>query len=240
MPSRKQNIAHRINQFLARFGLQLSRYSDLSLHGAFDRLSLRPVPVNTVIDIGASDGRWSERIYRYYPDAFYLLIDANPVYQQALEHFKQHIAKSDYVLAAAGNEEGRTHFYVGDALGGVVYEGGDGFDVPMTSVDVQVEQRALQPPFLVKLDTHGFEVPILEGATKTLEQTNMVILETYNFQITPTSLRFHQMCAHMENLGFRPIDVIEPMHRAHDGAFWQFDLLFIRADRPEFQTNLFV
>lgn len=229
-----------VNRLLKRFDLHISHSSDLSLEAAFERLARRPVEVNTIIDIGASDGRWSARVHRYYPDAFYFLVDANPVYEKPLDAFKRLYRKSDYLLAAAGNAEGSAQLYAADPLGGVVLQGVEGtFEVPMTTVDVQVHTRALKPPFLLKLDTHGFEVPILEGAASTLEETSVVIMETYNFDVAPGSLKFYEMCSHMETLGFRCIDVIEPMHRSRDDAFWQFDLLFIRADRSEFQTLTF-
>jgi FkbM family methyltransferase len=237
----KDAPARFVNRLLNRFGLQISRYSDTSIQAAFERLARRPVPVNTVIDIGASDGRWSEKIFRYYPDAFYLLIDANAVYEPALQQFRHRYPYSDYVLAAAGDAEGFVHFYVSDALGGVaITETVPGtIEVPMTTVDTLVKQKGLQPPFLIKLDTHGFEVPILEGACDTLPQTSMVVMETYNFQFTSTNLRFYEMCTYMETRGFRPVDMIDPLHRPLDDALWQFDLMFIRADRDEFKNGLF-
>jgi len=36
----------------------------------------------------------------------------------------------------------------------------------------------------------------------------------------------------MLKLGFRPLDVFDPLYREVDNAFWQFDLLFVRGDLP--------
>lgn len=229
------------NRLLNRFGLQISRYSNTSLQAAFERLARRPVAVNTVIDVGASDGRWSERILRYYPDAFYMLVDANAVHQPGLERFKKRHPRSDYVIAAAGDKDGVTYFYTSDPLGGVAvsYKVETTVEVPMICLDSLVKTKNLPPPYLIKLDTHGFEVPILEGARETLAQTGIVVMETYNFQISPNSLKFYEMCALMEIYGFRPVDLIDPLHRPLDGAFWQCDLMFTRADNDEFKTNLY-
>lgn len=230
-----------LNRLLNRFGLQISRYSNTSVQAAFERLAQRPVPVRTVIDIGASDGRWSEKIIRYYPDSFYLLVDANAVHQPSLQQFKQRYPRSDYVIAAAGDKDGSTHFYASDPLGGVsaAQAVAGTIEVPMITVDTLVRQNGLQPPFLIKLDTHGFEVPILEGAQETLPQASMIVMETYNFQFMPNIVKFYQMCAYMEERGFRPVDIIDPVHRPLDGALWQCDLMFIRADRDEFKSNLY-
>ena len=109
--------------------------------------------------------------------------------------------------------------------------------LPCITVDDEVAKRNLKGPFLLKLDTHGFEEPIFNGAEETLKNTNLVFVETYNFDIEKTSLRFWEMCQFLSEKGFRPIDLCEPMHRPKDGAFWQIDILFVRKDREEFQSN---
>jgi hypothetical protein len=42
------------------------------------------------------------------------------------------------------------------------------------------------------------------------------------------------MCAYLGGLGFRCIDLVDPMYRPHDDALWQMDLVFLRQTRPEF------
>src|SRR5262249_47882245 len=111
--------------------------------------------------------------------------------------------------------------------------------VPMATLDTLARQRGLSGPFLVKLDTHGFEVPILEGARETLGHTAMLIIEAYNFTLCPGCLRFHELCAFLEARGFRCADLLEPMHRPGDGAFWQIDLLFLPAAHPVFASNAY-
>ena len=89
----------------------------------------------------------------------------------------------------------------------------------------------------MKLDTHGFEVPILNGARQVLAGANLVVIETYNFRLETDSLKFWEMCRFMDELGFGVIDISEPLWRPKDDAFWQIDLLFIPKTRPEFSYN---
>jgi len=110
----------------------------------------------------------------------------------------------------------------------------------MVTVDEEVARLKLPPPYLLKLDTHGFELPILEGAMNTLASASLVVIETYNFRLTDSSLKFHEMCTFMENKGFSCIDLVEPMHRPGDQAFWQVDLLFVPSDNAVFSSNSYV
>jgi hypothetical protein len=64
----------------------------------------------------------------------------------------------------------------------------------------------------VTLDTHGSERDIINGAHETLRDTALFVNEFYNFQ--SEERRWPQMVALVESLGFRCVDVIEPIWRA--------------------------
>ncbi|MEM1288292.1 MAG: FkbM family methyltransferase [Pseudomonadota bacterium] len=207
------------------------------------RLKKRGVPIETVIDVGASDGRWSRSLSATFPQATYFLVEAQECHLPGLHAFKADFPHSDFVLAAAGDQEGEIFFDASDPFGGVASHEQMGGDerkvvrVPVTTIDHEVKARSLAGPFLIKLDTHGFEVPILSGASETLAQASAVIIEVYNFDITEGVLRFPDMISLMERNGFRVADMFDPVYRPHDGMLWQMDLLFLRADRPEFGNN---
>lgn len=105
--------------------------------------------------------------------------------------------------------------------------GGAGYrPVPLTTIDHEIRTRDLPGPYLLKLDTHGFELPILAGSPETLRQASLVVVEVYNFQLNEECRRFAEFCLHMETLGFGCSDLADPMSRNYDGRLWQMDLLF--------------
>ena len=203
----------------------------------------RGLEVGTIIDVGASDGRWSLVARKYFPQAFCLLIEAQNGHKYALEKAKFRFSRLDYVIAAAGNQQGTVFFDAEDlfrGLASVTPVGNHCVTVPMVTVDEEVSRRNLPPPYLLKLDTHGFELPILEGAKNTLASATLVVIETYNFRLTSDSLKFYEMCAFMESKGFSCVDIIQPMHRPGDHAFWQMDLVFIPSDNAVFSSNSYL
>jgi hypothetical protein len=80
-------------------------------------------------------------------------------------------------------------------------------------------------------------VPVLTGATQILAQTGLLIIEAYNFTLSPDCLRFHELCAWLEPRGFRCCDLADPMRRPGDGVLWQMDLAFAPASNPIFASN---
>jgi FkbM family methyltransferase len=216
--------------------------SGRSLHSTLRRLApLRDV--RTVVDVGASDGRWSAVALRAFPRARYLLIEAQSAPHEAgLRRLKARHPGLDYVIAAAGPRSGTIHFDASDAFGGMASDRpfpANDIAVPMTTLDAEAARRGLKGPFLVKLDTHGYEVPILEGAEATLHDTAILVVEAYAFRLSAACLRFHELCAWLEQRGLRCIDLCDVLHRPHDGALWQMDLVFVSGSSPEFRVSTY-
>jgi FkbM family methyltransferase len=196
--------------------------------------------IQTVIDVGASTGSWSKMAQEFMSDAFYLLIEANNLHERKLFEFKKQNPKVEYLLAAAGDYVGEIYFDANDPFGGVALHEANipsAITVPVTTIDTLVKERDLKPPFLIKLDTHGFELSILNGAEEALKDSRLVVIEAYNFKLTQDTLRFWELCCFMKEKGFQPIDLCDPMHRLKDQSFWQMDIFFIPDSSQEFTSN---
>jgi len=213
--------------------------SGRSMDGALRRLA--GAGIRTVVDVGASNGRWSLAARRHFPGASFLLVEAQAeAHGAALERLRRRWPEVDLVLAAAGDRVGAVTFDARDPLGGVAgaAPGDPGSrTVPMTTLDAELDRRSLAGPYLLKLDTHGFEIPILEGARRTLPQARALVIEAYNFRVSGTALRFHELSAWLEQRGFRCADLVDVLHRPRDGALWQMDLVFVPVGAPEFGSE---
>jgi len=206
---------------------------------AMRRMSGHGFPISVVVDIGASDGRWSRAAMGHFPGARVLAIEPLDERRAALEALKAGHPQFDFVIAAAGSgRTGKVSLAVaGDLDGSTVGGEGPGRDVPAVTLDALIAERGLEGPFLLKFDTHGFESEILEGATGTLKQTSVIIMEVYNFAVSPHAARFPQMCASLEARGFRCYDMADPLLRLRDGCLWQMDFYFCRGDASVFHHN---
>ncbi len=232
-----------VKAFLKKFNLYYKPQiveMPFTMDGALGRCISRGIKINTVIDVGASNGCWSERCLKQLPNANYLLIEAQEPHKKDLEEFTSKHKSAQFVIAAAGNRQGKIYFDNGGLFAGLASEEpleSNCIEVPVTTIDFEVKTRKLSAPYCIKLDTHGFEVPILEGAMETLKQTNLVIIETYNYQLTKDSLKYYQMNEYMESIGFSSIEIADLMLRKKDNSFWQMDTFYIPSNRNEFDYN---
>ena len=225
---------------LASFcGIARDHHSQMA---ALRRSLYRDGSPGSIIDIGASNGCWSKMAHKVFPKAHLLLIEAQEEHRSSLEHFVSKTPNSKYLISAAGNIAGNAYFDAQCLYGGLASHepvGPKSRVVPMVTIDDAVNRFKLSSPYILKLDTHGFEVPILDGAADTLSTASLVIIEVYNFRLTNSSLKFYEMCAFMESKGFFCIDLAEPMHRPGDKALWQMDLFFVPSTNGAFAYNCY-
>jgi FkbM family methyltransferase len=207
---------------------------------ALERTVKRGMRLGTIVDVGASNGSWSEVCMRHFPDANYLLLEAQSCHARALEDFCRRHPNAQSILAAAGNEDGSCFFDDSDPFGGLasnVSTVGCNTALPMVRLDSAIERSGLPGPYLLKLDTHGFELQIIQGAEQMLRNTELAVIEAYIFRLNDKALLSHELCVEMDRRGFQLIDFSEPMWREKDMALWQWDLFFVRKDNPVFASN---
>ena len=231
-----------INLLLKPLGAKLisSSADEFDMFSGIKRIINHGIKIKTVIDIGGSNGSWSCNAFKVFPNSSFVAIEPLKEREEALQNLKQRNPNFDYELCVAGeNDGGETTLNIADDLDGSTVNGlgGKPRQVPVKTIDTIVSERSLSGPFLLKFDTHGYEVSIIKGATETLKKTSVIVMEVYNFQITDNSLRFHQMCAYMEKLGFRCYDIAGLMLREQDKSLWQMDLFFCRNDSKIFNHS---
>jgi FkbM family methyltransferase len=218
------------------------QFQTTALDHALRRLQGHRIEIATLIDVGASNGSWSKTFARYFPGRHHLLIDANEVHIPALTRVCQENPNWYYALAAVGGKNEELYFDASDPLGGHLSKhlhNENYRPCTSTTIDDLLIKQPLPGPFMIKLDTHGVEIPILDGSANVLKQTNALVIEAYNFSFSEPAVPFWELCRHLFELGFRPLDVFDLLYREVDNAFWQFDLLFVRSDLPLFKDMRF-
>ena len=233
------SIAKTVNFVLAPVGARIvSLQADtFRMDEGLKRISTHGIRIDNIIDIGGSSGIWSTRAMGIFPSAAFVAIEPLKEREPSLQALEQKLPNFSFELCAAGETDGdsATLTIAQDLDGSTINgHGGETRRVPVRTIDAIVAKHNLSGSFLLKFDTHGYELPILKGAKQTLEKTSVIIMEVYNFQLSQNALRFHEMCAHMESLGFRCYDMADPMLRDHDKALWQMDLFFCRKNEKIF------
>jgi FkbM family methyltransferase len=198
-------------------------------------------PIDTVIDVGASDGRWTRGMQPLLPEANYLMFEANDAWADDLRAYAATSDRFSAEYVAASDHDGEIYFSIdpnnpegGGASATPLARHGE--SLPCTTIDAAVEKRGLAGPFLLKTDTQGHELQVLAGAKGVLDNAALIVMEVYGID-NPGRPTFDEICHHLRGLGFRCAGIADVMTRPRDGILWQADMHFLPSSHPSFLTR---
>ncbi|HEX2525366.1 MAG TPA: FkbM family methyltransferase [Geminicoccus sp.] len=214
-----------------------------SLASTLTRIRTNVDEIGTLVCLGSGKGDDSFSFVEHWPGARVLLIDMDERFRPVWAGLARKLPGLVGEVAALAEHDGEIGMRKTDQTGGIAVEGEIGADdqrVRSVRLDTLIAQHALPPPYFLKFDTHGAELPILAGATETLRQTAVIMMEAYNFKLGFTggrNLTFDEMSLHLKQQGFRCADLCDPLWRPGDGVLWQLHLFFLRSEHPTFASS---
>ena len=227
-----------------RLGLAWKHYDDdldQLLHLRW--LGFKP---SSIYDIGSSNTVWSVMASLVYPSASLELFeplaeisDAYLVGKLAHPVIRAFLESANYRIhaVALGNRNGRCSFnrFENDA-GSTSLElnkntpNTQALDLPMHRLDDFVSEKGLSAPDLIKLDTQGSEMEILEGAPQVLAHASVVFVECWLTKgYGPKTPLFLSMANKLSEAGF-DLFAIGDEYRGADGVANTKDTVFVKRD----------
>ena len=194
-----------------------------------------------VYDVGASNGAWTSCVVRLWPDAEYHLFEPLAGAPQYAHNLAWLAGREDVDVtvhgvaldAAAGRSSiGVSVDPVGSSL--LVDTASEAFPrvlpVETVALDRYRSARGLPAPQLLKLDTQGLELRILEGARETLREVEVVLAETWvRPGYGPGTPLLADIVALLAEHGLAVVDFAGEYRDEH-GTLFAKDLIFARGD----------
>lgn len=227
-----------VEKLIARFGYDLHvvgtpprGYENFLV--SLKRLGFYP---KTVFDIGVGNGTpW---LYDAFPDSYFVLIEPQRAFEPALKSLSEKL-NCEYHLVGAGPEECSLPIYdLQDCATGSSFLPPTDYAkakwgsftesdqrLPVVPLDRFAEREA---PYLVKIDTEGFELEVLKGANRILEQTEVLLLEVSVLGRQVGEADLIDIGMHLKEKGFRLLDIPCLMQQGRHGALIYLDVAFAK------------
>lgn len=189
-------------------------------------------PISTLVDVGVYEG--TPELYGAFPNCDLVLVDPLPESLALVEETLNGRPHTYYQMALGAAEGEATLSVSGPAssllarIDGV--ESSETKPVRMSTLDAI--SSAHKAPFGLKIDTEGFEMEVLKGATKTLEQCEFVITEASMRRRFAGGYTFSDLIGLMATHGFEAAEVIS--HPRHNRLA---DVLFVRRDSKHLEPK---
>jgi FkbM family methyltransferase len=230
---------------IGRIGYDLLRLSglDRSTRGTksfLKTLAKQGFAPQTIVDIGANYGSWSQIASSVFKNAKFFLIEPQEEMRPFLDQFCDQRPNAGWLLAGAGAEEGELTLTVWDDLQGSAFlipevQSMTPYKsqrlIPIITIDSLVASGTISIPNLVKIDVQGFELEVLKGSIGCLGKTELFIIETSLFHPLGHRPNIYRVIELMEAYGYHIHDIPDLKYRPRDGVLGQVDICFVHNNR---------
>lgn len=206
--------------------------------GNMRRLGFRPAGV---VDIGAYKGEWTAMARRIFPEAAFLMLEAQESQRETLEQVKvQSGSSANYRIALLGaeNREGVDFHQYDEAptgssvLAAQVGTPGRLLKCRMETLDTILSREGFRRPELIKIDVQGYELEVLKGGKEALAAAEAIAMEVSLIEMYKGSPLMHEVITFMHEGGFQCYDIPTLMRNPSDYTLWQVDMIFVKTGSP--------
>jgi FkbM family methyltransferase len=226
------------NKILSQFGWKLqsirkSNFHDLppmSSHEQFVDFISDFLELKYIWDIGSHKGWWSQKIQKILPDAHFTLIDA--VEHEILDMDFRYVRVIKKLLS---DRKKQVLFYQTNGTGDSYYKElwkDYSLQESKLMVTATLDETALdynlEFPDLVKFDTQGSELDIIQGGADSLANCKVIICEVPFYAYNASAPNFKDYIEKFESMNLLAVSILE-VHKLENHII-QLDVGFVRSD----------
>jgi FkbM family methyltransferase len=175
---------------------------------------------STIIDVGAFNGETAKLLSKAFPATKIIAFEANlEVYKQAVKNCSRQ-GNIEFLNYAISNKNETIDFYVtnnsvSSSLNKINNSGTKDYEHELdikqkVSVNAKRldEYTDIEAILLLKIDTQGNELKVIEGAKEMLKKTAFVLVEMSNHNIYIDGCKYFEVDEMMRNNNFTLVDII--------------------------------
>jgi len=202
----------------------------------FKRLKNLGYQPKLVLDIGAYEGNWAESFLTIFPEAKILMLEGQEGKRNLLQQKTAANKHLYFQIALLGSAEYEVEFNIYETASSVLKENNETGAKTEIRTLTTLDKSIINTPFtkadFIKIDTQGYELEILKGAEKTMQQAEFILLEVSLIDIYKNCPMVAEVMAFMQSKGFVLYDICSLMRRPYDNALFQSDFLFVKETSP--------
>jgi hypothetical protein len=191
---------------------------------------------NHIVDVGANHGSWTRETLKYFPDAYFTLLEPQQQMVASVSDLLQANQKVQFHAVGAGKTDGAFKFTIVDRDDSCSFiyseeeaenQGFIQIEVPVVTLNDFLPATNLPTPEIIKIDAEGLDLDVLLGANNYLGHTEIFMVEAAVMSNTYDNSLLKVMIF-MEENGYRFFDVTDLNRTQKHSALWLVEAVFIR------------
>jgi FkbM family methyltransferase len=189
-----------------------------------------------IVDVGANHGTWTREILKYFPKAYYTLLEPQGQLQSSIKDIMDVNEKVTFHPIGAGSKPGKFKFTIverDDSCTFVLTEeeakskGYQQVEIPIVQLNQFLPTISEIIPDIIKIDAEGLDLEVLEGATHYFGLTEIFMVEA-GVMAKNIKNSAAAVMQYMEKNGYRLFDITDLNRTLKNDALWLVELVFVK------------
>jgi FkbM family methyltransferase len=187
-----------------------------------------------VVDVGANLGNWTRNCRKYFPQAYYTLLEPQIGLKDQMADLLREPRVNLHTVGAAAID-GDLSFTVHDRHDSrsFVYSAEDatrlGYEqirVPVVRLDTLLKSSSLPVADMIKIDAEGFDLEVIRGGRETISKADVLLLEVRMMSKRGFNSLL-DVVGELDQLEFCPFDITEFIRTQKSQALWLIEMAFV-------------
>lgn len=190
----------------------------------------------TIYDIGANKGGWTEECLKYFPSSNYYLFEPQISLKKDIDLRFKNFKNVQLFSVGVGNVNNQLNFTIHDRDDSCSFSFSEqeakdrGFEqikIPIVKLESFVKENDLKKPSILKIDAEGLDLEVLEGANGLLQHSDIIMVEVaiMNKRLKNTVL---EMLNYLDLNGFKLFDITDINRPFPNNVLWLSEFVFIK------------
>lgn len=186
----------------------------------------------SILDIGANVGQFYKESMIVFPNAYYYLIEGNETCEDVL-----HTLGVDYSIDLLSDVTKQVDFYIRKneprCTGNSIYRENTSFYDDDQIIIEKKQTKTISSIFLnktfdlIKIDVQGSEIDIINGGIDIFKKAKGILMEISLVEKNKNSPAKEFVYEYMDNLGFKPVELIGNINHPITYELIQQDIFFL-------------
>ena len=189
-----------------------------------------------IVDVGANHGTWTREALRYFPDAYYTLLEPQEWLQKSFQDILDTNSKVQFYPVGAGEREGFFQFTIVDRDDSCTFKfsqeeakaaGFEQIEIPVVTLNNLLSKNDLPVPDIIKIDAEGLDIEVLKGASNFFGKTEIFMVEAgvVNKSFDNSFLKIINF---MDENNYRLFDITDINRPFQPQVLWLVELVFVK------------
>jgi len=189
-----------------------------------------------IVDVGANHGTWTREALKYFPEAYYTLLEPQEWLKESLQDILETNPKVQFHSVGAGEKKGSFLFTIVDRDDSCSFRytkeealesGFKQLEIHVVSLNELLSESKIPIPDIIKIDAEGLDIDVLKGASNFFGKTEIFMVEAGVVNKSFDN-SFLKLISFMDEKGYRLFEITDLNRPFEPKVLWLVELVFVK------------